>query len=202
MTCTYNSNLQVFVGIWRLGIESTANVLHINPDIACYAKLLTGGTIPMAVTLANEEVFEAFLDESKSNALLHGHSYTASPIACAASNLAFKNYNDHFQGENGSDFKYVNHYWDRERVKELSFEKYLKSAISLGTVLFLEFHDDDQGYSSEILSGIIKDLRQQGIYCRPLGNVLYFMCTPFTKKLECDHMLDTLDLCLQKNFNC
>ena len=75
---------EVFTGFWRLGSSSAAAMLGIQPDIACYAKLLTGGVVPMALTLAREEIFEAFSGDSKPYALLHGHSYTAHPIGCAA----------------------------------------------------------------------------------------------------------------------
>jgi adenosylmethionine-8-amino-7-oxononanoate aminotransferase len=45
---------EVFAGIWRLGRETAAELLHCTPDIACYAKLLTGGMVPLAVTLATK----------------------------------------------------------------------------------------------------------------------------------------------------
>lgn len=51
---------EVFTGFWRLGSPTAAHLLRIQADIACYAKLLTGGLVPLAVTLATEEVFNAF----------------------------------------------------------------------------------------------------------------------------------------------
>lgn len=73
---------EVFTGLWRLGQVSAMSMLGREPDIACFAKLLTGGTVPMSVTLASEDVFNAFDGDSKAEALLHGHSYTAHPIGC------------------------------------------------------------------------------------------------------------------------
>lgn len=46
-------------------MQSAAELLHIQPDIACYAKLMTGGVIPLAATLASDAVFEAFTGDSK-----------------------------------------------------------------------------------------------------------------------------------------
>jgi bifunctional dethiobiotin synthetase / adenosylmethionine---8-amino-7-oxononanoate aminotransferase len=57
-------------------------MLGLTPDVACFAKLLTAGMVPMSVTLATAEVFEAFAGDTKAQALLHGHSYTAHPIGC------------------------------------------------------------------------------------------------------------------------
>lgn len=75
---------EVAVGMYRLGPVSTSRYLQESPDIACYGKMLSGGYIPLAVTLASHEVFSSFLGDTNSQALMHGHSYTANPIACTA----------------------------------------------------------------------------------------------------------------------
>lgn len=51
---------EVFCGLWRLGVESSRELLGEDPDVSCYAKLLTGGLVPMAATVATERVFDAF----------------------------------------------------------------------------------------------------------------------------------------------
>jgi hypothetical protein len=56
---------EVFTGCWRLGAPTAGHILGVAPDIACYAKLLTAGVAPLAVTLASEEVFQAFEGSSK-----------------------------------------------------------------------------------------------------------------------------------------
>ncbi|KDO62467.1 hypothetical protein CISIN_1g0029411mg, partial [Citrus sinensis] len=56
---------EVFTGFWRLGVETTADLLGCVPDIACYGKLLTGGVIPLAATLATNAVFDSFVGDSK-----------------------------------------------------------------------------------------------------------------------------------------
>lgn len=62
--------------------------LRAKPDIACFAKLLTGGTVPLAATLASRETFEAFAGDDKAAALLHGHSYSAHAIGCQVRQVA------------------------------------------------------------------------------------------------------------------
>ena len=74
---------EVFVGLYRLGLQTTASILGVHPDISVYAKILTGGLIPLAVTLASDPIFQVFNTDKKTDALLHGHSYTAHPIGCA-----------------------------------------------------------------------------------------------------------------------
>ena len=62
--------------MYRLGPSSTADILGEYPDIAVYGKMLSGGYMPLAATLATAETFNAFLGKKKWHALLHGHSYT------------------------------------------------------------------------------------------------------------------------------
>ncbi|PWZ07156.1 Bifunctional dethiobiotin synthetase/7,8-diamino-pelargonic acid aminotransferase, mitochondrial [Zea mays] len=64
--------------------ESTSELLGCLPDIACYAKLMTGVIVPLSATLAIEEVFESFESDSKFMALLHDHSYTAHAMGYTA----------------------------------------------------------------------------------------------------------------------
>ncbi|KAI0975078.1 bifunctional dethiobiotin synthetase/adenosylmethionine-8-amino-7-oxononanoate aminotransferase [Xylaria arbuscula] len=73
---------EVFTGLYRLGRPAAATFLDSHPDISVHAKLLTGGLVPLCVTLASESIFDAFASEDKSDALLHGHSYTAHAVGC------------------------------------------------------------------------------------------------------------------------
>lgn len=50
----------------------------------CFSKGLTGGTLPLGITTCTEEIYNAFYSDDKTKALFHGHSFTASPLACAA----------------------------------------------------------------------------------------------------------------------
>ncbi|KAG9315162.1 pyridoxal phosphate-dependent transferase [Chiua virens] len=77
---------EVFVGLHRLGAQSCGPILGVHPDIAVYAKILTGGVLPLCATLASERVFRAFHSQSKVDALLHGHSYTAHAVGCQVAN--------------------------------------------------------------------------------------------------------------------
>ncbi|KAK3304754.1 pyridoxal phosphate-dependent transferase [Chaetomium strumarium] len=73
---------EVFTGLYRFGRFSAASFLGVHPDISVHAKLLTGGLVPLSVTAASDSIFRAFASDDKSDALLHGHSYTAHPVGC------------------------------------------------------------------------------------------------------------------------
>ena len=73
---------EVFTGLYRLGRFSASSFMRTDADISVHAKLLTGGVVPLCTTLASESIFRAFASEDKTDALLHGHSYTAHAVGC------------------------------------------------------------------------------------------------------------------------
>ncbi|CAI5963000.1 unnamed protein product [Closterium sp. NIES-65] len=184
---------EVFAGCWRLGHQSAAELLACSPDIACYAKLLTGGMIPLAVTLASSSVFDAFYGSSKLDALLHGHSYTAHPAGCAAACVSLKALSDPARNPNllpdGSQLKEL---WDPSLVEKISCHPLIQRVLPIGTVFVAELKTDAAGYGSSAAKGLLSRLRQHGIYARPLGNVVYFMCGPFTPASTCSRLLRIL----------
>ncbi|CAG8534368.1 5228_t:CDS:10 [Diversispora eburnea] len=143
---------EVFTGLWRLGKLSGADILGVNPDIAAYAKLLTGGLLPLATTLSTESIFNNFLGDTKVDSLLHGHSYTAHPIGCMM----------------------IGKLSCLPNVKGL-FAIGTILAIELKDI-------DGGGYASEVSLEIIKQLSNSNyskddikILSRPLGNVIYLI---------------------------
>jgi dethiobiotin synthetase/adenosylmethionine--8-amino-7-oxononanoate aminotransferase len=71
-----------------LGRFSSSTFIRTYPDISVHAKLLTGGLVPLAATLASESIFEAFVGAETRDALLHGHSYTAHAVGCEVARRA------------------------------------------------------------------------------------------------------------------
>ena len=64
----------MFPGFWRLGKQTGRDFLGVDPDIAVYSKLLSGGALPLGVTATSKEIFDAFYGDEVSEALLHGES--------------------------------------------------------------------------------------------------------------------------------
>jgi len=73
---------EVFTGLYRLGRFTASSFVDVHPDISVHAKLLTGGLLPLCATVASESIFKAFEGDEKTDALLHGHSYTAHAVGC------------------------------------------------------------------------------------------------------------------------
>ncbi|KAH8950396.1 hypothetical protein BDL97_10G083100 [Sphagnum fallax] len=186
---------EVLTGCWRLGVESAAELLGCKPDIACYSKLLTGGVVPLGATLASESVFETFMGNSKLDALLHGHSYTAHAIGCASAAISLQYFSNPLRNPNllpsGRQLK---EFWKPELVSEISWHQAVHRVVSLGTIFALELHTSaaDSGYASLLSKGLVEGLRHDGIYIRPLGNVVYLMCGPLTNPESCSILLQKL----------
>ena len=76
---------EVATGFGRTGTMFAVEQAHVSPDILCLAKGLTGGTLPVAATLATERIFDAFRGPyTEYRALFHGHTYGGNPLGCAA----------------------------------------------------------------------------------------------------------------------
>ncbi|TDL14583.1 onanonoxo-7-onima-8-eninoihtemlysoneda [Rickenella mellea] len=192
---------EVFAGLYRLGIQSSAPLLGTTPDIAVYAKTLTGGLVPLAATLASQSVFDAFHSESKADALLHGHSYTAHAVGCEVANEAldmmgtiassetWETMRDRWRGAvaNPSMKGDLNSktnmwsFWDPEFIKKVSQLDMVNEVMTLGTVLAIKLRDTQGGYRSHSAQTVLASIAKPdvagnfGMHFRTLGNVAYFM---------------------------
>jgi len=79
---------EIFTGFARTGSMFACEQAGVSPDIICLSKALTAGTLPLAATVANEKVYSAMLSESTETALMHGPTYMAYPLGCAAANAS------------------------------------------------------------------------------------------------------------------
>ncbi len=175
---------EVFTGFWRLGKVSAALLLDEKPDIACYAKLLTGGLLPMAVTLANENCFQCFIGDSLSSALLHGHSYTANPVGCSVAVEALDEAQEskNFNRETNS----LSIAWNEKLINEISCLSNIERVFALGSIFAFELKDEKPDYISTRSKNIVNALKNMSLEVRPLGSVIYILAgfnTP-TEKLN------------------
>ncbi|KAI9001549.1 onanonoxo-7-onima-8-eninoihtemlysoneda [Trametes punicea] len=195
---------EVFVGLYRLGLQTSSALLGTTPDISVNAKILTGGLVPLAVTLASDSVYRAFLSDSKVDALLHGHSYTAYPVGCEVANetldiidklatsAPWREAREKWKVPEPEKVSQaaVWSFWDPGFVNAVSHMDHVAEVMALGTVLSIKIKDDSAGYQSHSARALLESIRTAlqsdtlspapggspfGIHYRTLGNVAYFM---------------------------
>lgn len=162
---------EVMTGFGRTGDLFACLKAAVTPDLIALSKGLTGGFVPMAVTVCQEELFAAFADDSFDKAFAHGHSFTANPIACAASLASL----------NITKSKETAAAWHRIEASHKSFMKQVKKhplahrARVCGTIMALNVYGGKEGYTSEISSHLKTFFLERGLLIRPLGHVVYLL---------------------------
>ncbi len=79
---------EIFTGFGRTGAMFACEAAGVTPDIVTLSKALTGGTLPLAATVATSKIFDAFWSDDPMQALMHGPTYMANALACAAANAS------------------------------------------------------------------------------------------------------------------
>jgi bifunctional dethiobiotin synthetase / adenosylmethionine---8-amino-7-oxononanoate aminotransferase len=142
-------------------------------------------------------VHGAFAGDDRLAALLHGHSYTANPVAChvAATALAAYPHAPQYDAAAGR----MRTPWPADALQTLSEHPAVRQLWALGSVMAVELATPDGGlggYASHAARGVVAALRQRGVFARPLGPTVYLMVTPFSPVTEAAWLLRTLAACL------
>ncbi len=166
---------EVLTGFYRLGKPFAHSYLNTKADLVCLSKALTGGILPMGVTLVSEKVVEEFDHDDLKRTFYHGHSYTASPIACAA---ALESLNIFSEKETQDNIQMIVR---KHEVAEKEFSKLkgIKKINRIGTIISLEIEQNEEGYYSSVRDDLYNTFLSRGFLLRPLGNVVYIL-PPFT----------------------
>ncbi|MBM0170345.1 adenosylmethionine--8-amino-7-oxononanoate transaminase [Altererythrobacter sp. C41] len=162
---------EVMTGWGRTGTLLACEQADVVPDILCLSKGLTGGAIPLAVTMATPAIFDAHYSPDRSRALYHSSSYTANPIACAAANANLAVWREESVRGRIDDLaaRQARHLDD---VASLSG---VARARRIGTIAALDVEVRDTGYLSAVGPRMLARFRDAGLLLRPLGNTVYVM---------------------------
>ena len=158
---------EVMTGWGRTGTLLACEQAGVVPDILCLSKGLTGGAVPLAVTMASEPIFEAHWSTDRSRMFFHSSSYTANPIACAAAaaNLAI------WREEPVAERIQQLGDWQRQQVAALDG---VRNARVLGTIAAFEV-GSGEGYLADIAPRLMAYFRENDVLLRPLGDTVYVM---------------------------
>ncbi|MCW3836741.1 adenosylmethionine--8-amino-7-oxononanoate transaminase [Sphingomonas canadensis] len=175
---------EVMTGWGRTGTLLACEQAEVVPDILCLSKGLTGGAVPLAVTLAIEPVYAAHYGTDRSRTFFHSSSYTANPIACAAACANLELWRDEPVRERIALLA------ERQAAHVAALAKLpgVSGARALGTIAALEIDAREGGYLSELGPRLLAFFRDQGLLIRPLGNTVYVMPPYCTGAAELDHI--------------
>ncbi len=188
---------EVATGFGRTGRMFACEHEAVAPDIICLSKGITGGYMPLAATIATEEIYSAFLGEfAELKTFFHGHSYTGNPLGCAAALAAMD-------------------IFDRDRTIELMPPKvallegwlhgmathpHVGDARNRGLMTGVELvQDGGEPYRWEERIGwrVAEAAAEQGVLIRPLGNVVVIMPPLVITSDELTRMLDVLRFAIE-----
>jgi adenosylmethionine-8-amino-7-oxononanoate aminotransferase len=177
---------EVFTGFYRTGTCFAFEQAGIEPDLICLSKGITGGFLPLAVTLATGDIFGAFESPEVRKAFLHGHSYTANPIACAAALASWKLIASPECQER------IRAICQRTLARIDSFSRNGHRARALGTIGAVELGGGGD-YFARQSRDVSREALAAGVLLRPLGNVLYAVPPYVVTDAELDRIYDVME---------
>jgi adenosylmethionine-8-amino-7-oxononanoate aminotransferase len=162
---------EVMTGWGRTGTLFACEQAEISPDIVCYSKGLTGGSLPLAVTLCRGEIFEAHFSHDRSRTFFHSSSYTANPVACAAAKANL----DLWKNESVRERVVAVAAMQEQALAPFRADERFKNVRRTGTITALELEARDSGYLAGIGPRLLSFFGNRGLLLRPLGNTIYVM---------------------------
>ena len=161
---------EVMTGWGRTGKWFALNHIQETPDIVCLSKGLTGGVLPLGLTVTTKDIFNAFLGNEKQKAFLHGHSFTGNPLACAAACASL----DLLEEEKTwRAIKRISTNYE-PLIVELKSSPVIKEIRQLGTILAIELAvSEESSYFNSIRDEAYHYFLDNGLWIRPLGNVIF-----------------------------
>ena len=163
---------EVFTGFGRTGKPFACFHVQEQPDVMCFSKGLTGGTMALGLTTCAKAIYDAFLSDDRLKTLFHGHSFTANPVACAAALASLDIFLEPSTANNIT--RIVNkHRAFGERIKHHSK---VKTTRQTGTIFALEWETgSDTSYFNSLRDTLYQYFLAAGIILRPLGNIVYIL---------------------------
>ena len=170
---------EVMTAWGRTGTLLACEQAGIVPDILCLSKGLTGGSLPLAVTMATPPIYEAHYSPDRSRQFFHSSSYTANPIACSAANANLAIWRE----EPVLDRIRLLQQRQADALACLVGNCRIANIRQLGTVTAMDVVSPSEGYLSDLAPALKAAFSARSILLRPLGNTIYVM-PPFCIEAE------------------
>ena len=164
---------EVMTGFGRTGALFASTLAGLTPDLMALSKGLTGGFLPMGVTMASERLFSGFVGNDPALTLFHGHSFTANPLGCAAALASLDLLEQQPQRHQGMEERH------RPLLQELATDPRVQKPRLLGTIAAFDLVSPQwqapEGYLHPIGRHLQRQVLAEGVFLRPLGQVVYLL---------------------------
>ncbi|TGT54087.1 adenosylmethionine--8-amino-7-oxononanoate transaminase [Mesorhizobium sp. M00.F.Ca.ET.170.01.1.1] len=180
---------EVMTGWGRTGTLFACEQAAIAPDILCTSKGLTGGSLPLAATLATEAIFRAHYSSDRARTFFHSSSYTANPIACAAALANVGIWNDEPVAERVAALSRT----QAEKVARFNGDPRFENVRTAGTIAALDLRVGNAGYFAEVGPRLRAFFLERGLLVRALGNIIYVLPPYCVTSDELDRLYDAID---------
>jgi adenosylmethionine---8-amino-7-oxononanoate aminotransferase len=154
---------EIFTGFGRTGSLFAMHGAGVAPDIVTLSKALTGGTLPLAATVVNKRVFEAFWSADPTKALMHGPTFMANALACAAANASL----GLFEREDRLDQVARISFALKRGLEPCRALPAVKDVRVLGAIGVVEMQ------RIEDLNALRQRFIAEGVFIRPFGSIVY-----------------------------
>ncbi|CAM5434227.1 Adenosylmethionine-8-amino-7-oxononanoate aminotransferase OS=Afipia felis OX=1035 GN=bioA PE=3 SV=1 [Afipia felis] len=179
---------EVMTGWGRTGTLFACEQADVSPDIVCYSKGITGGALPLAVTLCTPPIFEAHYSTDRTKTFFHSSSYTANPIACAAALANLRLWDDPQTSERLASLCTM----QERALAPFRNDPRFENVRRCGTITALDLKVGDAGYLAEIGPKLLAHFNRCGILLRPLGNSIYVMPPYCVTQEDIDRIYDAI----------
>jgi len=160
---------EIFTGFFRTGTLFTFEQSQFRPEILCVSKGLTGGYLPLSLTLCGDDIFNAFKSDKMGDAFLHGHSYTGNPLGCAA---ALKSWEILWRKETQSRIQEISQKMTNE-LEKLTENFPITNPRQKGPLVAFEVGGGKGYFSTDFSRSFRKLALEKGLLLRPLGDTVY-----------------------------
>lgn len=181
---------EVMTGFGRTGKMFATDYCTNKPDIICLSKGITGGFMPLGVTMCTAKIYEAYRTSDRTKTFFHGHSYTANPLACAAAVASLEWF------EKGNVFSSIERISVEMKIVCAKFSRHPRVLESrcIGTILAIEIISEEQsGYLNSVGESVPEFFQRRGVVLRPLGNVVYVIPAYSIHETQLRHVVNVID---------
>jgi adenosylmethionine-8-amino-7-oxononanoate aminotransferase len=190
---------EVATGFGRTGKMFACEHTNLTPDLMCLSKGITAGVMPLSVTLATNDIYEAFYDDyATMKTFFHGHSFTGNPLACAVALESLRIFEDELVMDH---VKQVSTHLSHQ-VQRFSASKHLANVRSLGMIAAFNLYENAEkrtpyNFTERMGFKVYLEGLKHGLMLRPLGDTLYYWLPLCTTEGQINDIVERTEKVLQ-----